>query len=402
MNTEKRRESGTRVTAGTFGRDGQGACIAGVSRRSLVMSVLSYVLLIVIGLSTPSCIWEWGDLFGSKKKDGNWSIDFQLRLPSSFTSRAALSSQDENYLADVWVLAFSEGSAGELKFRLAADELSHDVNTGIVTARVLLDPSLVKSSDERYDVWVFANVPASKVALSLGTSKEAALSSLSYSESDGVTQTTDAFVPIPLWGVLSGATFRASGLLAEKSTVDLIRSVAKIDFQLSAANAENVVLEHLYYFNRRTSGVLVSSYLSDDGKSVTAPTLPEVGSKGRGELVYDAAPDTVTTIYSFEAAGVVGELEYAVEEPCLVFGARYNDGEETYYRVDFTRLSKNGELNESASNPILRDSWYRVVVDDPIVRDGASTPELALEDNPLSARVNVVQWTTDNINVILK
>jgi hypothetical protein len=225
---------------------------------------------------------------------------------------------------------------------------------------------------------------------------------LSYSESDGVTQTTDAFVPIPLWGVLSGATFRASGLVAEKSTVDLIRSVAKIDFQLTAANAENVVLEHLYFFNRRTSGVLVSSYLSEDGKSVTAPTLPAVGTTGGGELVYDAVPDTVTTIYSFEAAGVVGELEYAVEEPCLVFGARYNDGEETYYRVDFTRLSKNGELNESASNPILRDSWYRVVVDDPIVRDGASTPELALEDNPLSATVKVVQWTTDNINVILK
>jgi hypothetical protein len=353
------------------------------------------LVLVTLGMSLSSCIWEWGDIFGKGDRKDPSAVTLHLVLPQSFTvSSKAAFVVDEKEIGEVYVLAFEPGSAGALKFLKEADVVTGEDNS---TATITLNPDEVKAEDARYDLWVIANVPANRLAIPLGTTQESARKLLLYSEADGVTQTGSGYVPIPLWGRSLEVQLLSSGIQpVEKSTVNLIRSVAKIEFQLSEGEYP-VELLHVYYHHRWTSGLVVPVNVESDGKSVTLPTLPELGG---GEAPLGGFDHSYLdgVIYTFESPGG-GVQTSPVDEPCLVLGAYFDGSEiETYYRVDFLRYDAAGVKDESSYDPVLRDHLYSVTAD-AIADVGAATPEEALLNAPLSASVRVINWKHEIIDI---
>lgn len=339
------------------------------------------------------------------------SVRFVVQLPGSSTPSAssrAISETDENTVDEIDVLVFMKNGGRYVHTRQGKDITTDNGNSRIKTFTVELKQG-------EYDLVVLANSRTILSSASLdGKSKSEVLTALATSLPSGgkwPAASSATFKPFPMWGDIGTATINENTDFTGNDRVRLTRMVARVDVTITDLAAGNFKLTSVDVYNYNTHGSLVPKTAdwdasNPDAPKATAPNVPSASTLTVGPLEYNNTEIDVTNnkcfreIYLFEAENHTDAAHAAqkglTDRTCLVIGGVWdangdgdftNDGDPTYYRVDF---SKGNGVNQQYID-IIRNHWYQFKITK-VSGKGHEDSETAYLSEPFNIEAEVLEW----------
>lgn len=359
--------------------------------------------LIIIALVTmlPSCIQEDLSGSGSIKTDGEATVTMMIDLPKgSLSATKAMTNAQEGDVKEVNVLVFGPNGGG-FKFQT----LGYDINTESDSKKTFK----AKLQTGNFDLMILGN--SSKAFNELTNNSSLVGKTRAEVEALLIEKTTekwdaDGSRPFPMWGMTENLTITADLSLTGSKAIKLNRMNARIDVIIE--NTAAFVLTSVHIYNWNNEGQIVPNQSTEAwDKSVPKaklPTIPTSSIKDADNpLIYkDAeitAKGTEREIYIFEAlnlkANNVDPLPLT-DRTCLVIGGKYQDGEPSYYRVDFA----NKVSDKWVYLNVLRNHHYTVGITE-VKGNGHATPEEAFKSEPINIEANVVEWNDGGMGEVV-
>lgn len=291
---------------------------------------------------------------------------------------------DEDAVTEIAVLLFDSNGYTYQPIYISSSNMTFNNN--------IIESFIAKIPVGTYNmvILVNANKSLSKALqynkIKVGDSKTEVLKQLLFSNpyddtSDSPTIAKWDALAIPMWGEALNVQVNGDGPVSV-GVIELVRMVAKVDVELTAAAATNFTLKSVRLYNYNTLAQVAPNTSNWQGE----PSIPVSPGKVKGPLVYTATDATSCTnkIYAFEAkAGSANSLPTST---CLVIGVTKNM-ETTYHRIDFANILSD-ETRDYLS--LLRNHHYRVNIVD-IRGQGYTTPEEAFDSPSIETGIIVPQ-----------
>lgn len=325
--------------------------------------------------------------------DGEYSeVTFSMQMPTPikpFKTYAA-TEEDENRIEELDILAFAKKTGGvdTLAYRitLSASEIVDATNGGSGNKKK------IKAKLKRHETplkFVFiANASSllDNVNMRNGDEKEQLLKQL-VSGFTGKWSTSPMQV-FPMWGQTSDFINLNTPTVITPIDVVLLRSVVKVDIGVDVEGDPAVgfgarfKLKHVYVYNAKNKVAVVPGFSNFDQLSnrVNQPTIPE----GTGAISEFQEYDVSGTTF-FNEIYLPESDKNTSNHTCLVVGGSYDEGPETYYRIDF--VDKNDE-----NLHLLRNHRFLVNITN-VAREGFSTKEEAL-----AAKTSHIEYSLDVVD----
>lgn len=331
-------------------------------------------------------------------------VEFTVQLPGLINkvTTYSITDREENAVQTIDILAFKINNRG---LATETETFAYKVaGTGISTpaesnqSNKSFRANLVKDNAGYYRFVVLANVRAQLDAITMATdeSKTSLLARLAF-EKTGQWNATAAsnYDALPMWG--ESGQQRVDGSTTQIGRIALLRSLARIDVNLSGTALSNFVITSVSVINSRAKGLmapLADRYNSTSG-TVTSPSLFATDKFNTGPLTYPVASpgrSLQQQIYVFESpASTLSASQTNSTE--LVIAGRYNGSEtETYYRIAF--LDASGK-----ALPLLRNYKYSININT-VGGVGYPTLDIASRNLPANMAVTTVPWDDSGMNVI--
>ena len=272
----------------------------------------------------------------------------------------ALTENDEFKVEEVQVLVFKKPNAGTAD---DAATFAYRASTTLVNgtgANKSFKVSVFADDINLQQFVIFANASAEVTSAVTGftvntTTKAAAMAALVMTKSGAWNTSTGTFDPLPMWGE---TTFRPINTAADATaTVNLLRSVARIDVKVASSASSDFTLTGVWLYNSSTKGRLVPVE-ANWSASPKLPSQPTAGwTPNASEINYTSmlsAGKLERAMYVFEAPASTGSTVSTA--PCLVVKGSWNGETEDYYRIDFYNEPENRFLS------LLRNHLYDVQI----------------------------------------
>ena len=341
-------------------------------------------------------------------------VTFALQMPgTSSPSTRSLSADNENQVKEIDVLAFKK-NGGEYVYQASCGESSikpDENNSRLKTFTVTLRQG-------EYDLVVFANSRAIINGAALdGLTKIQALAALKASMPSGgkwvATASASGYKPFPMWGDVGTITVNDQTDLTGSHKIMLTRMVARVDVVIPET-VTNFKLTSVDVYNYNTEGSLVptawDATTDPDAPKATAPNIPASSTLTEGPIVYNnenskteintVDNNCASEIYIFEAENHTGAghatAKGLTDRTCLVIGGVWDangngnfddDGDATYYRVDF---STGSGVSQSFID-VLRNHKYTFSINK-VSGPGYEDSYTAFTSGPVNIEAAVVQW----------
>jgi hypothetical protein len=331
------------------------------------------------------------------KPEGEAMMRFSLVMPSrmqmQMQTRSALSESDENGILTVYLLMFKEIN-GVMTYYFGTS------GNNIQTVSPFQKTFEATLPTGEYDVVILANAREiiNSSNISTGDTKENVLKALVEINPDKWSGNA-----IPMWGRMDRLTISPSTGLSDKSGIEMVRMLAKIDVEITPSAAGDFTLTDVRLYNYSSQGALAPDLTSwPAGNIAVSPTQPSVTggyATISTPLVFDTG-DGVTAdgckriIYAYEAPA--GFETTPSGNTCLVIGGSYQGGATTYYKVDFTSQEKG----QPVFLPLLRNNYYLIKVIN-VNSNGHSSPEMALASTSGNMSTVLLQWTEKGMNNVV-
>jgi hypothetical protein len=337
-------------------------------------------------------------------------IVFSMDLPAISNVTPQLRSIDqaqENTIKTIDLLAFRKDDSGSTFNYHYEGVLTSDNTTGEKEQKCKIKVRLAEYEQEFVIITNAGTIVKNAVTSSNGqsVSKDAFLAKLEYSLSGAGAKwnviSASNYDALPMWGETSTTVTQNTNHLS----VSLLRMLAKIDIQLDESKLNDLKtvfkIKSVRLYNTHTKGLIVPNSAnvqkSNNGVSVTAPSLPVASGKYLGPLEYrdfssPGIPDVAMkgAIYTFETKAPENNDPYgALQATCAVIGGVYgSDTSESFYRVDFQK--DNNFMN------ILRNHRYLVNIVS-VSGSGYSTPDEAFHNKAVNMDANILMWDESNM-----
>lgn len=285
---------------------------------------------------------------------------------------------DEDAVTEIAVLLFDSNGYTYQPIYISSSNMTFNNN--------IIESFIAKIPVGTYNmvILVNANKSLSKALqynkIKVGDSKTEVLKQLLFSNpyddtSDSPTIAKWDALAIPMWGEALNVQVNGDGPVSV-GVIELVRMVAKVDVELTAAAATNFTLKSVRLYNYNTLAQVAPNTSNWQGE----PSIPVSPGKVKGPLVYTATDATSCTnkIYAFEAkAGSVNSLS---SNTSLVVGVtKKSDNKTTYHRIDF--------VNETVYIDLKRNHHYKVNIAD-IKSQGHPNPDGAFDLPPIQPEAN--------------
>ncbi|MDR1332516.1 MAG: hypothetical protein LBK07_10495 [Tannerella sp.] len=300
----------------------------------------------------------------------------RLTVPGELHPAAtyAITETAENEIRELDILAFASNGSGVDTFcyRITVEPSKIKPGAGEVNGNIKdVDVKLQRYKDEQKLI-VVANASSvlNAASLTTGETLENVYDRLKFNFT-GKWPVSSQFTPFPMWGEIDGYVTVHDPVVMDRLDVTMIRSIARIDVGVdlfaidpSIGFGTHFIIRHIYVYNTRNKGFVAPdlSAFNETEQRATAPNVPS-----------DATRITAGQEYTVDAAKYFREIyipEAGTTDPvCLVIGATYDNGAETYYRVDFVDAA-------GVALSILRNHRYVINIRN-ILRPGFGTKEEA-------------------------
>lgn len=286
------------------------------------------------------------------RKPEEVTFKFSVKQPSSASNSIktyALEEEDEEYIESIDILVFADDGDGHMKFNHRAKGHIDDLPN--------IEAKLWKTETDSKLV-ILANVrqQLDEYHFSGEETLEQMQSKLQYELVGEWPAKLDVdeeeFAPFPMWAEFD-LEASINGDIDLTVEVSLLRSVARVDVQVSGDAVGKFYLQGVYVFNNNENGLIIPDPNDLLSESPSLPTSLATNNDLSSPLEYETAGDnSIREIYLFEAdiASDPGEAT------TLVISGTFDptiDGDETlyFYRIDFQ--DGNGD-----PIPILRNHKY--------------------------------------------
>ena len=288
----------------------------------------------------------------------------------------AATEVEENAIAELDILAFAKKTAliDTLVYRMKVEssgitDVSGAVNGNQKDIKVKLQRT---DSDLRIVLIANARSVLDGVSVKSGDALSDVFEKLVYGFSGK--WNTNPMTGIPMWGQTSNYISVKNPVVTDPVNITLLRSVAKVDIGIDIYGDPSIglgtrfKLKHVYVYNAKNKGFIVPD-LTDSGltsNKVTKPNVPS-GAQALNSFQEYAMPAGTNKFYN-EIYLPESEKTDA-EHTCLIIGGIYDEGRETYYRIDFLN-------NQDQRLDLLRNYRFLVNITN-VARDGFATKEEA-------------------------
>lgn len=330
-------------------------------------------------------------------------VVFSVHLPSVFSRSGtrALGDTEEKEIRSLQVMVFKcEENDDSYQFTVNARE----------TAGSTPDETkyVAKLRTGKYDLMLIANSDVDlkesfQPPLLKGSPRAGVIRDLQMLHSGmwGTNPEATGYRQIPMWGIKKDVTVSTTTNLTGPNAFDLIRAVAKVNVKVDLEEDHDGTFEltSVRFYNRRTKAQLIPKQWSTMTTRVSEPSLVEGDNGVKGPLTYEGGyindeGNCEEEIYVLEAPA--GAKNLHPDYPCIVVGGKYNDGGESFYRVDFAIKDNNDVVSYM---PILRNYTYEITVKS-VGGDGFTDPDDAYNSLPVNINANVVGWDEEKVGDI--
>lgn len=367
-----------------------------------------YLYILPILLVLTSCVDDSMDSgLGLDSPSGKNYVDvtFGINMPAQGKSVAtyALSESDEDEVKTIDILAFKVDGNDNTKEYFAYRIQVNTIEDDGATNKKKFKATLQKDGANQYRFVVLANARDDINNLGeIATSslKEEILQQLIITNYQWSTDVNAGdYRPIPMWGETSQTT--VSDNTKSIDELGLIRMVVRIDVLVDPAAQSNFKLTSVRLYNYKTRGHIVPSTNAShwDGTKVLLPTVPDPAASYPGPLLFDkmttSGVSLIRSIYVLEAQAV--GANNISEATALVIGGIYNnEGDETFYRIDFANKEVNGSVTYLN---LLRNHLYNVKITS-VKAAGYDRPETAFQLKPANITSDVLVWDQGGLSDI--
>lgn len=333
-------------------------------------------------------------------------VSFSVRVPGIEAPKTyALDGFDENEVRTIEILLFNSSTGEYIKDPIYSNTISdnpEDIRIKTFTVKVL---------EGTYDMIILANSRQSLKSvlndINVGDSKSSVLERLLvYNAGKWNTDTnSNDYLAIPMWGEISGITVTSA--MSSNIPLTLLRMVSKIDVALATDEAKRkfkLKSVRLYNYNNKGCIAPLDGNWNREDNTVLAPSVPVSATKpenpGQSPLLYDGIAinsdvSCTNEIYTFEA--LAGSSSNMLSNTCLVIGGVYeDDGNETYYRIDFINTSQT----TVSYLPLLRNHCYKVNIT-ALNGAGYTSPEEAFKYPSFNVESEIISWNESKITGIV-
>lgn len=341
---------------------------------------------------------------------GETFVTFSLRVPGATTPASrGLTEDEENAVAEIDILAFHPVS-GKFEFHAGCD--AGDITTDPEDSKK--KTFTVKLRQGTWDVAVLANARSLVDAATLtGKTKSTLLPEFMVEMPADGKWTAKR---IPMWSEVKKAAISEGITLTD---VKLARMVARVDVDIPAT-VSNFKLTGVDLYNYNTWGTLVpaatGAWDKTEGKALT-PVVPATSVLTQGPVSYgedeidEENNRCFTEIYLFEAenhSDVPDSHDTGkglTARTCLVIAGIWDanengdftdDGEATFYRVDFS----TGTGSSQKFLDVLRNHKYIFNIMR-VSGPGYEDSQTAFESGPVNIEAGVLEWNDGGMGDIV-
>lgn len=341
----------------------------------------NYLLLILMAaMWLAGCVQEEFNIASPPTTENG--VRFTLTVPDvgipSVSSRTmsgvgAAKKEDEVKTVDILVFDTSKSPAVFLEWvegTGVTQDLANNIST--VDFSAILSPTVSSAC-----IAIVANKQLGSIVSGFvkgTTSKAEVLKAITHTSTgewpaDGLTP--DGYTPIPMYGEKEVTKLGPS--MEPITGISMTRMLARIDIRNSASN---FTVEEVYLANYNTTGYVAPAWdangqiivsAADDALNIPANS----GKQTQESLILSYSVDGNTPydgeIYTFEAPAAVDAGSASQdgaasrkEAVCLIVKGKIDNGESTFYRVDFTKTGEVGEQVEYL--PLKRNYKYIVSI----------------------------------------
>lgn len=337
----------------------------------MALKKIAFGLLVLASALLFSCSKEavpGGEPEPGPTGTGTITAAFALDIPGNSTPvTRSMAGAKESEVREIDLLVFKADPAGNqtLEYVKKGADIINTVLDGNYKAwfRATL------TEGERYNVLIVANAAEriqqllNENLISIGDSKISVLENLEITAPDGwgdPSGTGGSYIPVPMCGETGVTAINVGQTL---SPVAMVRMLARIDVKIYAPNFE---LTNIWLCNPNFTGRIAPYWDPASGDLLPGvPAAPNIGTPGTriGEAVAYSASQSEGYIYVCEAPAADDAFPMTREKEVtyLILQGIY-EGEEYYYRVDFTSDGSGSGGNPDAYMPVLRNHLYIVEV----------------------------------------
>ena len=383
-------------------------------------------------------------LFGGCTNDddynnGNGSVDkgdavqltLELSVPGVSSPTYALSDVDENTLKEIDILVFKykgENVDETYLYRTHATDIVNNTN-GITTSKKFKAMLQKSTESDKHRIVLIANardavdhaIRAVEEDLESGVvqmTKAEVLARIKFDTNrKWVTNSSEDFDPIPMWGEASSAlAITATTTDVSIGAIRLLRSVARIDVGLDMENdyangfGDRFKMEVVKVYNANGKS-LVAPYAGNlQNRKATLPSLVEGISPMQEPIEYKHTPADfgfIREIYVGEARNKAQEGETLDDnDRCfIIIGGYYskdgdpiNETDLSWYRIDFYLRATGGEDAKPQERlDVLRNHRYKVNITK-IDGPGYKNETDAVNSRPINMQTIVEAWDEGDMN----
>ena len=339
-----------------------------------------------------------------------------LRLPSVNGSRAdsrAITATDEQSISKVDILAFVEGTDGQLRYAYRAPIVS----TNTASLPNVTITATVQGNSRGQIFLIAVNTPdATLDNVTLNMSFATAQLRLILSNANEWKANSSAdYDPLPMYAQTAKQVVTES--TGNIGTYELVRMLARIDVSTkNTIPTTEFELTEAHIFNRNSCGTLPIDFTNATvwdvtGKKALKTNIPATDpvttnppkiylpsyytSPGYSSTPYKTTTNNlIRSIYTFEAAGVI-EAD-RLDATTVIIGGKYNGSPTTtYYRIDIhTSSTPAGYISQD----ILRNHLYNIEIQS-VAGTGAVTPEDAFKGD-VQITAEITEYNMANHSII--
>ncbi|WP_293913664.1 MULTISPECIES: hypothetical protein [unclassified Sphingobacterium] len=317
-------------------------------------------------------------------------VTLRLLLPqeSDKASTYAISEMDQNTINTLDILAFKVADDGKEYYAYRKKGVLLRPNP--TASEVNFHVDLLKS-DDKYRFVLIANATAQLQTIpekaTTNIEKESLLGGISYTITAGWNASSPTnFTPLPMWGesmVMNGIDNNTPGF-----NVSMLRSLAAIDIQLSAAD---FVMEQVYVYNTPNKGRVtpLSANYDAASRTVTSPSLV-AGTAVLTPVQYTSGVTALSnSIFLFESAAAQN-IGQSTAVGLVIAGKYGGSTTTTYYRIDLAD-------EQDKPFPILRNHRYTINISK-VHGDGFGAKETAWSSKPVNMSTTIIPWNESSLS----
>ena len=340
-----------------------------------------YIILLT-GFLFNSCINE---SFMDKPCYDSYIVEFDVQTVKTGIATRALTSIDENYIQNMSVLVFDLEN-NFLYSKKAISFLNNNTDGSLKKVKFNFDESDITTNVKLVFLANIQDMDSLLEAISSGMSLNQIQSLFLFDfTSKWHVQSSDDFMPVPMWGMINQVSFVSSEGDAGVS-VRLIRALARINITMGGGEGlHGIELSSIDVFNYRTAGYIWPQTANFDFLNNVAikPSITDLTPVSSGSLSYPVLlPGRIQNeIYITETDNSNSD------RLCLIVGVSIGGNETEYFRIDFI-----DETNSYLS--VLRNHSYNFDIIGFSGIRGYATKIEAL--NSPGENINYILTTIDN------